>query len=196
MSEEHDDIDEQGFRANVGIILAHADDRLLIAGRAGRKGWQFPQGGIQRGEEPVAAMFRELNEELGLGEPDVSVLGQTDDWISYRLPKRYVRKNTSPVCIGQKQLWFLLRLESEESQIRFDATGDPEFDRYRWVDFWRPVNEVIYFKRRVYASALYELGAHLHPSGVPSEPRWWPHHWRRSFDRDRMARSDGPVPEK
>lgn len=183
---DNDDIDADGFRANVGIMLANSDGRLLIAGRNGRKGWQFPQGGIEQGEAPETAMFRELHEELGLKRNDVDLLGSTRDWISYRLPKRYVRRNRAPLCIGQKQIWYVLRLKVDESLIRFDATGEPEFDRYRWVDFWDPVNEVIYFKRRVYARALYELGEVLHPSGLPHEPRWWPKHWRRNFERDRV----------
>lgn len=182
---DNDDIDADGFRANVGIMLANDDGRLLIAGRNGRKGWQFPQGGIEQGEAPEAAMFRELHEELGLLPNHVDLLGSTSDWISYRLPKRYVRRNSAPLCIGQKQIWYVLRLKADESIIRFDATGEPEFDRYRWVEFWDPVNEVIYFKRRVYARALYELGDVLHPAGLPHEPRWWPKHWRRNFERDR-----------
>lgn len=183
--EDNDEIDDAGFRANVGIIIAREDGRILIAGRAGRKGWQFPQGGILTGEQPEEAMFRELREELGLAPDHVELMGRTEDWISYRLPKRYVRRNAKPLCIGQKQIWFLLRLATDEGEIHFDETGKPEFDRYRWVDFWHPVNEVIYFKRRVYAQALYQLGSHLHPDGIPKEPRWWPNRWRQSFSRDR-----------
>ena len=179
-----DNIDEHGFRANVGIILANEADRLLLAGRAGRKGWQFPQGGINADETPEEAMFRELYEELGLERHDVEVLGTTRDWISYRLPDRYIRRGGNPVCIGQKQRWFLLRFVSGEDRLRLDLTPTPEFDRWRWVDFWRPVNEVIYFKRRVYARALFELGGHLFPAGPPPQPRWWPHRWRAVFSKD------------
>ncbi len=188
--DDNDDIDADGFRANVGIIVAQSDKRLLIAGRAGRKGWQFPQGGITKGERPEAAMYRELREELGLLPDHVELMGRTPDWISYRLPKRYVRRNATPLCIGQKQIWYLLRLRADEQEIHFDSTGDPEFDRYRWVDFWHPVNEVIYFKRRVYAKALFQLGGHLHPDGIPKEPRWWPQRWRQSFERDRREPKD------
>lgn len=183
-----DNIDEHGFRANVGIILANEADRLLLAGRAGRKGWQFPQGGIDSGESAEEAMFRELYEELGLERHDVQVLGATRDWISYRLPERYVRRRghggDQPVCIGQKQRWFLLRFVSAEERLRLDLSHTPEFDRWRWVDYWRPVNEVIYFKRRVYARALFELATHLFPEGPPPQPRWWPHRWRAVFTKD------------
>ncbi|MEL6367121.1 MAG: RNA pyrophosphohydrolase, partial [Pseudomonadota bacterium] len=150
-------IDDEGFRANVGIIVANDSGKLLLAGRAGRKGWQFPQGGVAPGESAEQAMYRELEEELGLRPDDVALLGFTPDWIPYRLPDHFVRRHSKPLCIGQKQRWFMLRLVTDESALRFDLTDKPEFDRWRWVDYWRPVNEVIYFKRRVYARALHEL---------------------------------------
>jgi len=177
-------IDDEGFRANVGIILTNDDGKLMLAGRAGAKGWQFPQGGVMRGEDPTDAMFRELREEVGLAPDDVEVLGMTQDWLRYRLPSRYIRKKSKPLCIGQKQRWFLLRLLTSDDNVRFDLCDTPEFDRIRWVDFWRPVNEVIYFKRRVYASALHELGSTCYPQGLPHRPGWWPKHWRVVFDKD------------
>jgi putative (di)nucleoside polyphosphate hydrolase len=161
-----DFIDEEGFRANVGIVLSNGDRRLFWGGRAGRDGWQFPQGGIQPGENPEDAMFRELAEEIGLTPDDVELVGQTRDWLRYRLPRRYVRRNSQPVCIGQKQRWFLLRLLSPESRLRFDTTPKPEFDRWRWVDYWFPLKNVIYFKRRVYRRALEELRPLLFPEAA------------------------------
>lgn len=180
----NDCIDDEGFRANVGIILSNADGRLLLGGRVGAKGWQFPQGGMLSGEVAEDAMYRELEEEIGLGEGDVEVLGVTRDWLRYRLPDKYVRRHSKPLCIGQKQRWFMLRLVSSPERVRFDRSEQPEFDRARWVDFWRPVNEVIYFKRRVYARALNELGETLYPEGLPPQPRWWPKRWRAVFDKD------------
>ena len=180
----NDWIDAEGFRANVGIILVNAEKKLMLGGRVGAKGWQFPQGGIDEGEAPEEAMYRELREEVGLGPGDVDVLGVTSDWLRYRLPDRYIRKNSKPLCIGQKQRWFIMRLTSDEERVRFDLADKPEFDRVRWVPFWRPVNEVIYFKRRVYARALHELGPHVHPDGLPQQPRWWPRRWRVVFDKD------------
>ncbi len=180
----NDSIDSEGYRANVGIILANDAAQLLLAGRVGSKGWQFPQGGMLANESAEQAMFRELHEEVGLEPDDVSIVAATDDWLRYRLPKKYLRHGSKPLCIGQKQRWFLLRLNSSEERLRFDRSETPEFDRWRWVDFWRPVNEVIYFKRRVYAQALHELGPHLHPDGVPPRPRWWPKRWRAMFDKD------------
>ncbi len=180
----NDWIDEQGYRANVGIILSNEDRKLLLGGRAGQSGWQFPQGGMLRGEDPEAAMYRELEEEIGLGPGDVELLGVTRDWLRYRLPDRYLRRGSEPLCIGQKQRWYLLRLVSDADRLCFDRSDTPEFDRVRWVDYWRPVKEVIYFKRRVYASALHELGSTLYPEGVPAWPRWWPHRWRVVFHKD------------
>ena len=185
----NDWIDAEGFRANVGIILVNADNKLLLGGRVGAKGWQFPQGGMLEGEEPEQAMYRELREEIGLEPEDVEVLGVTRDWLHYRLPDKFVRRKSRPLCIGQKQRWFMLRLVAAENRLRFDRGDKPEFDRVRWVTFWRPVNEVIYFKRRVYAHALHELGPLLHPEGVPPRPRWWPRHWRAVFDKD-IARAE------
>ncbi len=167
-----DCIDKQGFRANVGIILLNDDRSVFWAGRAGRPGWQFPQGGIRPDESPEQAMFRELDEEIGLASHDVRVVGSTRGWLRYRLPKRFVRRNSDPLCIGQKQIWFLLRLVGEEDQVRFDSTATPEFDRWRWVDYWQPARDVIYFKRKVYARALNELRSLAFPEGAPPKPHF------------------------
>ncbi len=150
-------IDADGFRANVGIIIADDKGRLLIAKRIVQDAWQFPQGGIGQKETPEAAMYRELHEELGLHPDDVRCLGRTERWLRYRLPKRYIRRNKKPLCIGQKQIWFLLRLVADEASIRFDVHEAPEFERWQWVDTSEPVDRVIYFKRDVYRRALDEL---------------------------------------
>ncbi|MCZ6585327.1 MAG: RNA pyrophosphohydrolase [Gammaproteobacteria bacterium] len=177
-----DRIDTQGFRANVGIILTDGQGRVLLGGRVGSGGWQFPQGGIGLDETPEAAMYRELNEEVGLTPEDVDTLGVTEGWLRYRLPQRFVRREQSPLCIGQKQRWFLLRLLADPSHVRFDATGDPEFNRCRWVDYWRPVKDVIYFKRHVYVQALTELGPLAFPAqGPPPQPTWWPRTWQEGL---------------
>jgi putative (di)nucleoside polyphosphate hydrolase len=168
-----DVIDKDGFRANVGIVLMDAAGQLFIGRRTGGKGWQFPQGGVLRGESPLDALYRELHEEIGLVPDDVHLVGQTDRWLRYRLPPRFVRRDSMPLCIGQKQRWFLLQLARPEVSFRFDTTGTPEFDRWRWVDYWQPVREVIYFKRPVYVRALQELAPLAHPEGLPPYPAWW-----------------------
>jgi putative (di)nucleoside polyphosphate hydrolase len=150
-------IDRDGYRPNVGIILISGSGQVLWAKRIGQQAWQFPQGGIKHGETPEDALFRELNEELGLVREHVEVLGVTSDWLRYRLPSRFIRRRRGRVCIGQKQKWFALRLIAEESNVHFDATCDPEFDGWRWVDYWHPLSEVVEFKREVYHRALHEL---------------------------------------
>jgi putative (di)nucleoside polyphosphate hydrolase len=146
-------IDAAGYRANVGIILANDYGQLFWGRRAGMNAWQFPQGGIRRYETVESAMFRELHEETGLDPEDVKILGYTREWLRYRLPRRYVRKRDYRPCIGQKQKWYLLHL-LDESKIRLDIADRPEFDRWRWIEFWRPAQEVVEFKQQVYQKAL------------------------------------------
>jgi len=167
-----DVIDRDGFRANVGIVLMQDERRVFVGRRSGGKGWQFPQGGMRRGESAEEALFRELTEEIGLTDKDVAIVGQTSQWLRYRLPERFVR-DTTPRCVGQKQRWFLLQLRNAAPQFRFDTTGEPEFDRWRWVEYWEPIREVIYFKRTVYTRALHELGKLAFPQGLPPYPGWW-----------------------
>ena len=160
-------IDSEGYRPNVGIILCNADRRVLWAKRIGQRSWQFPQGGIRENElaSPEQAMFRELAEELGLRPEHVEILGRTVGWLHYRLPRRLIRRGSKPTCIGQKQVWFLLRLLGEESDVRLDLSDRPEFDHWRWVDYWYPLRAVVPFKRRVYLCALRELAPLLFPEG-------------------------------
>lgn len=150
-------IDSDGFRPNVGIILSSAEGKVFWARRYGQNTWQFPQGGIQASETPDEAMYRELFEETGLLAEHVEIMGKTSKWLRYRLPKRMIRRNKFPVCIGQKQIWFVLRLVGGEENFNLGAAERPEFDGWRWVDYWYPMNEVVFFKRNVYRKALSEL---------------------------------------
>jgi putative (di)nucleoside polyphosphate hydrolase len=147
-------IDADGFRPNVAIVIMKDDRKVFWAQRASNDGWQFPQGGMRSDETPVEAMYRELHEETGLLEQHVQVLGSTPGWLRYRLPRRYQRHNSKPLCVGQKQVWFLLHLMTDESAVALNATATPEFKEFRWVDFWYPVENVISFKRKVYRRAL------------------------------------------
>ena len=149
-------IDADGFRPNVGIIVCNRDGSLLWARRIGQSSWQFPQGGIKRDEAPEQALYRELEEEVGLQAEHVEILGRTEDWLRYRLPKRYTRRRRS-ACIGQKQIWFMLQLTADEQKIRLDLNSVPEFDHWQWVDYQTPVDEIVDFKREVYAEALQQL---------------------------------------
>ncbi len=168
-----DQIDSEGFRANVGIVLMRDSGEVFLGRRVGGgRGWQFPQGGMSEGEDPEQALFRELHEETGLTGGDVTVLGRTEDWLRYRLPARYIRRNRHPLCIGQKQRWFLLRVKREDVRFELGASSAPEFDEWRWTSYWEPVREVIYFKREVYVRALKELAPIAFPQGPPAAPPW------------------------
>ena len=150
-------IDSQGFRYNVGIVICNNQGQLLWAKRIKQSAWQFPQGGIREAETLEQAMYRELNEEVGLNDRDVKILYKTANWLHYRLPNNFIRYHADPLCIGQKQKWFLLSLESDESQVELSNSVDPEFDDWCWVNYWYPVKKVIEFKRDVYRKALAEL---------------------------------------
>ncbi|MEZ5543492.1 MAG: RNA pyrophosphohydrolase [Pseudomonadota bacterium] len=163
-------IDPDGFRPNVGIILSNSSGQLLWARRAGQDAWQFPQGGMRSDETPTEAMYRELGEEIGLTPGDVEVMGTTRGWLRYRLPRRYIRHASRPLCIGQKQVWFLLRILCTDRSVCLDRCARPEFDRWRWVDYWHPLSEVVAFKRKVYRQALKELAPLLFPEGIPDLP--------------------------
>jgi len=150
-------IDQDGYRPNVGIIVSNDAGRVFWCKRIGQHAWQFPQGGIQRDESPQEAMYRELREETGLLPEHVNVVGWTRNWLRYRLPRRLIRRHVKPCCIGQKQIWFMLRLVGSEADVDLHSSIKPEFDQWRWVEYWRPMEEVIFFKRRVYERALREF---------------------------------------
>lgn len=150
-------IDVDGYRPNVGIILLDQSGKVFWARRFQDNGWQFPQGGIDSHETAEEAMFRELYEEVGLAPKQVDVLGCTPGWLKYHLPRKYQKKNVKPLCIGQKQVYFLLRLLGDDVDVDLNATQSPEFDAYRWVNFWYPAKNVIHFKRSVYQKALKHL---------------------------------------
>ena len=150
-------IDASGYRENVGIIVTNENRRVIWCKRCGQDAWQFPQGGIQRHETIEQALFRELKEETGLDENHVDIIASSNRWLRYRLPKNLVRNNSVPKCIGQKQRWFLLKLQTDDSYICLNQTKRPEFDKWRWVDYWHPLREVVFFKRNVYKTALKEF---------------------------------------
>ncbi len=150
-------IDSNGFRANVGIVLGNHDGKVFWARRNGQNAWQFPQGGIDENESPIEAMFRELYEETGLCERHVQVIGRTDDWLRYRIPEHLLRHHSKPLCIGQKQIWFYLRLVGNENDVNLGCSDKPEFDRWCWVDYWAPLGEIVPFKRKVYKQVLRQL---------------------------------------
>ena len=158
-SGSHHNIDRDGYRKNVGIIVCNRRGQVLWARRVGHDGWQFPQGGIEPYESPRQAAFRELHEEIGLSAGDVRLLGNTENWLRYEVPyaTRMHRHRRARSFRGQKQRWFLFQLLVGDSQVRLDMSSVPEFDRWQWVDYWRPLEQIVEFKRGVYAQALTEL---------------------------------------
>lgn len=150
-------IDKAGYRFGVGIVLVNENRQVFFAKRIGMLAWQFPQGGMKENETPEETMYRELKEEIGLNPEDVEVITSTRRWLRYRLPNRLVRRYAKPICIGQKQKWFLLRLKNKDAKIDLAANDDPEFDSWAWVSYWYPLKQVVTFKRRVYVLALKEF---------------------------------------
>ncbi len=162
-------LDRDGFRPNVGIILLNARNQVFWGKRLRTHSWQFPQGGIKHGETPEQAMFRELHEEVGLRPEHVQVVARTRDWLRYEVPDHFIRRDARGHYRGQKQIWFLLRLVGRDSDMNLRATDHPEFDAWRWNEYWVPLDVVIEFKRDVYEMALTELARFL-PRRAPSQP--------------------------
>ncbi|TPG60734.1 RNA pyrophosphohydrolase [Ewingella americana] len=172
-------IDDDGYRPNVGIVICDKQGQVLWARRYGQHSWQFPQGGINPGETAEQAMYRELFEEVGLGRKDVRILASTRNWLRYKLPKRLVRWDTKPVCIGQKQKWFLLQLMCNDADINMQRSSTPEFDGWRWVSFWYPVRQVVSFKRDVYRRVMKEFSMTVMPMQEIAVPRTSPAYRRK-----------------
>lgn len=162
-------LDRDGFRPNVGIILANERNEVFWGKRIREHAWQFPQGGIKRGESPEQAMFRELHEEVGLHNAHVEIVGRTRNWLRYEVPERWVRREWRGHYRGQKQIWFLLRLVGRDTDIDLRASGHPEFDAWRWNSYWVPLDAVIEFKRDVYKEALGELSSLLFPEQAETD---------------------------
>lgn len=151
-------IDSNGYRLNVGIVLCNTHEQVLWARRCNQHYcWQFPQGGINVGETPEQAMYRELFEEIGLNYQDVCILSSTQYWIRYELPKQLIRWKIRPICFGQKQKWFLLKLLSQDTRINIKNNRDYTFDSWQWVSLWYPIRRVVFFKRNVYRKVMQEF---------------------------------------
>jgi putative (di)nucleoside polyphosphate hydrolase len=140
-------------------------------------------------------MFRELHEEVGLMPEHVRIIGRTRDWLRYEVPQNWVRREWRGHYRGQKQIWFLLRLVGKDSDVSLRATEQPEFDAWRWHDFWIPLDSVIEFKRDVYEQALTELSRHLFGRGEGSvRPARTPHRVRAVIESDSPPPSAQDVP--
>ncbi|ABF13947.1 RNA pyrophosphohydrolase [Candidatus Palibaumannia cicadellinicola] len=150
-------INEYGYRPNVGIVIGNFNGQVLWARRYKQNAWQFPQGGINSGETAEQAMFRELFEEVGLRPKDVRILTTTRYWLKYKIPHQFIRWDAKPICIGQKQKWFLLQLVCKDTRINIQCGKKPEFDSWKWVSFWYPLSQVVFFKRNVYRRMMKEF---------------------------------------
>ncbi len=155
-------LDAEGYRANVAIVICNKGGKVLWARRTRRDGWQFPQGGVERDETAEDAAFRELYEEVGLRRQHVKLVGRTQSWLKYDVPRFHLRSRRSRGDFkGQKQLWFLFQMLGHDSDVRLDRVAKPEFDTWRWVDYWDPVERIVEFKRQVYHRALTELEPYI-----------------------------------
>ncbi len=163
-------IDRDGYRPNVGIIICNWKNEVFWGKRVREHSWQFPQGGIKAGETPERAMYRELHEEVGLDAGHVRILGRTRDWLRYEVPEQWVRREWRGNYKGQKQIWYLLRLVGRDCDVHLRASDKPEFDAWRWNDYWVPLESVIDFKRDVYQLALNELAKYLHRNSHERRP--------------------------
>ncbi|RFU45753.1 RNA pyrophosphohydrolase [Paraburkholderia sp. DHOC27] len=171
-------LDREGFRPNVGIILLNAHNEVFWGKRLREHSWQFPQGGIKYGETPVQAMYRELHEETGLLPEHVKIIGRTRDWLRYEVPDKFIKREVRGHYRGQKQIWFLLRMVGRDCDICLRACDHPEFDAWRWNEYWVPLDCVIEFKRDVYQLALTELSRFLRRA-VPRTDKPGGHHGPR-----------------
>lgn len=144
------------LRPNVGIVLVGRDGRVWLGRRAATpppQNWQFPQGGIDVGEDELSAALRELKEETGVSS--VRLLGRTFGWLGYEFPPEHQGSKLGKGWKGQKQVWFALAFEGDDAEVRLDGhDGAIEFDAWRWAELDEAVDAVIAFKRDVYRQVV------------------------------------------
>ena len=150
-------MNDSGYRLNVGLIVANKQGKVLLCKRKGVNSWQFPQGGIDYAENSLKAAKRELLEEVGIRSKSIKLIESLDDWLKYDIPIKKLRKKViNRNFKGQKQKWFLFKLK-EGVEITFENDPDNEFDDFKWVSYWYPLNVIVSFKEKVYREALNKL---------------------------------------
>ena len=151
------DIAALPYRRGVGIALFNSQGKVFVAQRIDNPGqaWQMPQGGIDKGEEPLAAAWREMQEETGVTSADL--LAESRDWLRYDLPADLATKLWKGRYRGQEQKWFAFRFTGDESEIDIDGKH-PEFARWKWAEFHRVPELIVPFKRGLYEDVVREFG--------------------------------------
>ncbi len=152
------------YRPCVGVMLINPHG-LIWAGQridapAGVTAWQMPQGGIDEGEKPRDAAFRELWEETGIGADMVTLIDKTEDWVTYDLPPELLGKVWKGKYRGQKQKWFLMRFDGPDDAIRIDSEH-PEFSQWKWIGADEMIAAIVPFKRAVYEQVAAAFHPHL-----------------------------------
>ena len=143
---------ELSYRLGVGSVLFNSAGEVFVAERIDMPGsWQMPQGGIDKGEEPEAAVMRELEEEIGTDSAEI--MACTEDWLSYDLPENLVGKVWKGKYRGQKQLWYAMRFTGLDEDIDIN-TKHPEFIRWKWVEFATISELIVPFKREIYQEII------------------------------------------
>jgi putative (di)nucleoside polyphosphate hydrolase len=146
----------EAYRAGVGVMLLNARNEVWVGRRIGfpDDAWQMPQGGIDEGESPREAVFRELKEEIGTDNADI--LAETKDWLYYDLPADLIGKAWDGKWRGQRQKWFVMRFKGSDADVNLE-TEHPEFSAWKWVKVADLASLVVSFKRNVYLSLLAEF---------------------------------------
>ena len=147
----------ENYRPNVAIIILNKAGQILWCKRKDGNGWQFPQGGLDKGESPLEAIYRETREEVGLERKDIRIIKETQEWFNYkvpedRLPKYFRFKNSK--FIGQTQKWFLAEILCEDYRINLNASSPIEFVDWTWSSYWHPLNGGVDFKKATYRKVL------------------------------------------
>ena len=146
------------YRSNVGIMMVNEKGYVFVGQRLdnNQNAWQMPQGGIDAGEDPETAAYRELLEETGVKKQDVRFVASSSQWLSYDLPEDLIPILWNGKFRGQKQKWFLFKFLGEDGDINI-ATEHPEFSKWKWISKENLLTEIVPFKKSVYENVLKEF---------------------------------------